>query len=81
MGWNHVGYASGVENTVEVAHTGIGVNRAPLPVAVAERMTASGKYEEEKKTCQYEADCSADRHFLNIPLKICLNNRLQYAYF
>ena len=62
MGSIHIGNGTGLENPETDLRLGMGMNRTGLCIAIAEGMVASGKYEEDEKSCQYEADCSTDRH-------------------
>ncbi len=57
-----IGKVLGLENPETVLRLGLGMNRTGLCIAFTERMVASDKYEEDEKSCQYEADCSTDRH-------------------
>jgi len=62
MGSIYIGNSAGLENPETVLWVGMGMKRTVLSIAFAERMEASGKYEEDEKSCQYEADCSTDSH-------------------
>ncbi len=62
MGSIYIGDRAGLENPETVLWVGMGMNRTVMSIAFAEGMVASGKYEEDEKSCQYEADCSTDRH-------------------
>ena len=62
MGSIHIGNGTVLENQEADLRLGMGMNRTGLCIAIAERMVASDKYEEDEKPRQYEADCSTDRH-------------------
>ena len=68
--------SAGLENPETDLRVGVGMNRTGLCITFAEGMVASGKYEEDEKSRQYEADCSTDHHLYNIPLHTSLHQRI-----
>ena len=65
MGSVQIRHGAVMENPWRDLRAGMRMNRAGLRKAFAEGMVASGIYEEDKKSCQNEADCSTNRHLIH----------------